>query len=170
MSEIQSISNGTYVIGETSATNFVGGTGIKVDRPSEGTVRIANDETVLWDGNGTPAASVDMTEAATNFERLRLQLAPEGTLKNYSSFIEIDPNATGRLWDLAIGNGEGNAWLSLIRTRLSADGLTLSTDYRKSISFGSYTSTSSSTTATSTANPTCILKVVGLNRIGGNNE
>ena len=169
MSDLRSIAEGTFVLGDTSNLTFEAGPGIKVDSPSEGTVRIANDETVLYDGGSTPAYSVNLSEAGTNFERLRLQIAPEGTSKNYSSFIEIDPNANSRLWDLAIGNGEGNAWLSFIRTRLSADGLTLTTDYRKSINFGSYTSTSSSTSATSTSNPTCILKVVGINRISGGN-
>ena len=170
MSEnIQSISQGTYTIGQTSATNFVAGPGIKIDEPSAGTVRIGNDETVLYDGDSTPAYSANMTEAATNFERLRLEITPEGTYRNYASFIEIDPNANGRIWDLVIGNGESNAWLSIIRTRLSVDGLTLTTDYKKAISFGSYTSTSTATTATSTASPTCILKVVGINRISGSN-
>ena len=41
MSEnIQSISQGTYTIGQTSATKFVAGPGIKIDEPSAGTVRI----------------------------------------------------------------------------------------------------------------------------------
>ena len=44
MSEnIQSISQGTYTIGQTSATNFVAGPGIKIDEPSAGTVRIGID-------------------------------------------------------------------------------------------------------------------------------
>ena len=50
MSEnIQSISQGTYTIGQTSATNFIAGPGIKIDEPSAGTVRIGNDETVLFE-------------------------------------------------------------------------------------------------------------------------
>ena len=44
MSEnIQSISQGTFTIGQTSATNFVAGPGIKIDEPSAGTVRIGMD-------------------------------------------------------------------------------------------------------------------------------
>lgn len=44
MSEnIQSISQGTYTIGQTSATNFVAGPGITIDSPSEGIVRIGTD-------------------------------------------------------------------------------------------------------------------------------
>lgn len=44
MSEINSIANGTFTIGQTSATNFVAGNGIKIDEPSAGTVRIGTDE------------------------------------------------------------------------------------------------------------------------------
>ena len=44
MSEnIQSISQGTYTIGNTSAINFEAGPGISITEPSAGTVRIGND-------------------------------------------------------------------------------------------------------------------------------
>ena len=45
MSEnIQSISQGTYTIGQTSATNFQAGPGISITQPSEGTVRIGTED------------------------------------------------------------------------------------------------------------------------------
>jgi len=75
MSEnIQSIANGTYVIGQTSATNFVGGPGIKVDSPSEGTVRISNDETVLWENsNGVKLKDgITLSESRLNFESIKI--------------------------------------------------------------------------------------------------
>ena len=128
------------------------------------------DETVLWDGGSTPAYSVNLTEAASNFERIKILIAPEGTGTNYSSFVEINPNADGKLWDLAVGNGLDNAWIALIKLIASDDYLTLTANRRKSISFGAYTSTSTSLTATSIANPTCILKVIGIHRIAGGNQ
>jgi hypothetical protein len=71
MSEtIQSISNGTYTIGNTSATNFIAGPGIVIDQPSAGTVRIGNDETVLYSGAYTAAFSV--SEPITNFNNIRV--------------------------------------------------------------------------------------------------
>lgn len=81
MSEnIQSISQGTYTIGQTSATNFVAGPGIKIDEPSAGTVRIGNDETVLWT-NPNPAMIVSNTtltgtlnESISNFEKIRFDV------------------------------------------------------------------------------------------------
>lgn len=75
MSEnIQSISQGTYTIGQTSATNFVAGPGIRIDEPSAGTVRIGNDETVLWSGTTTASGDVMyLSEPFTNFERIRVK-------------------------------------------------------------------------------------------------
>ena len=83
MSDIQSISNGTYVIGQTSATNFIGGQGIKIDSPSAGTVRIGNDETVLWEtaggvtpGNGSALTdyTISLSESISNFEKIRIEM------------------------------------------------------------------------------------------------
>ena len=74
MSEnIQSISQGTYTIGQTSATNFVAGPGIKIDEPSAGTVRIGNDETVLYDGSGTFGAQ--LSESIYNFEKIGVSIS-----------------------------------------------------------------------------------------------
>jgi hypothetical protein len=71
MSEIQSIANGTYMIGETSQTEFQAGPGISITKPSEGTVRIANDETVLFSGDLTPSSTAQLTESWKNFEEIR---------------------------------------------------------------------------------------------------
>ena len=72
MSEnIQSISQGTYTIGQTSATNFQAGPGIKIDEPSAGTVRIGNDETVLWSGTySTDTTQLVCGESIANFEKI----------------------------------------------------------------------------------------------------
>ena len=78
MSEINSIANGTYTIGQTSATNFVAGPGIKIDEPSAGTVRIGNDETVLFDSSALISSdqvlgtTFNISEPITNFERFKI--------------------------------------------------------------------------------------------------
>lgn len=80
MSELNSIANGTYMIGETSDLNFEAGPGISITQPSGGTVRIAKDETVLWEGT-VPSTSgqnlnytITLSEAITNFEIIRVFL------------------------------------------------------------------------------------------------
>lgn len=75
MSEnIQSISQGTYTIGQTSAINFQAGPGIKIDEPSAGTVRIGNDETVLF--NGTQTFSATLSESVKNFQKIAIEYGP----------------------------------------------------------------------------------------------
>ena len=69
MAEINSIANGSFVLGQTSATNFVAGPGIKIDEPSAGTVRIGNDETVLWSG-ASNAGEFTLNETYKNFEKI----------------------------------------------------------------------------------------------------
>lgn len=78
MSEINSIANGTFTIGQTSATNFIAGPGITIDSPSAGTVRIGNDETVLYSGN-TNISTGTLSEPATNFNYLRVSFAEKAT-------------------------------------------------------------------------------------------
>jgi hypothetical protein len=74
MSEINSIAQGTYVIGQTSATTYQAGPGISITQPSEGTVRISNDETVLWSGSGTHFPDkVTTNEPLSSFERFRCE-------------------------------------------------------------------------------------------------
>ena len=76
MAEINSIANGSFVLGQTSATNFIAGNGIKIDEPSAGTVRIGNDETVLWEdwtqNNQTAGTIYNLSESYKNFERIGL--------------------------------------------------------------------------------------------------
>lgn len=100
MSEnIQSISQGTYTIGQTSATNFVAGPGIKIDEPSAGTVRIGNDETVLWEYTGTSRGATgtyNLSESWKNFEKIRIT---EGCVYGGSR-----PGAEDHLFDTKIAN------------------------------------------------------------------
>jgi hypothetical protein len=76
--EIQSISQGTFTIGQTSATTYQAGPGISITQPSEGTVRISNDETVLWSGtyNGSvgSANAITLSEPYTNFDRVQFEM------------------------------------------------------------------------------------------------
>ena len=83
MSEnIQSISNGSFVLGQTSATNFQAGPGISIDSPSEGVVRIGNDETVLWSGTASSGDTMQLSEPFSGFHYLEIygsMAQPNGT-------------------------------------------------------------------------------------------
>ena len=70
---MNTIYDGSFVLGQTSATNFIAGKGIKIDEPSAGTVRIGNDETVLWSGARywwDDTSDLACSENLMNFERV----------------------------------------------------------------------------------------------------
>jgi len=77
MSEINSIAQGTYTLGQTSATTYQAGPGIKIDEPSAGTVRIGSDynETKLFVASTTAGSNdrpITLAEPYTNFERIKI--------------------------------------------------------------------------------------------------
>lgn len=71
---MNTIYDGSFVLGETNNLTFSAGPGIAITQPSEGTVRIANDETVLYSGNTNISTGV-LNEPATNFNYLRVSFA-----------------------------------------------------------------------------------------------
>ena len=70
---IQSIANGSFVLGQTSATNFIAGPGIKIDEPSAGTVRIGNDETVLYEGTGQ--FGLNLSDSIYNYDKIAVSIS-----------------------------------------------------------------------------------------------
>ena len=155
MSEnIQSISQGTYTIGQTSATNFVAGNGIRIDEPSAGTVRIGNDETVLWEGDiNSSSDKITLSEPFTNFERQGVYWKSYER-RFYSEFSNsgIDnPFTLGSVFVLYDGNVEKSCttWKGDSTTELSY----------KNTSHGSITAG-----GTSFSNNVVPFKVIGINR------
>ena len=77
---MNTIYDGSYVIGQTSATNFIPGPGIKIDSPSAGIVRIGNDETVLWSGSkNTTAGSESLYDNMWNYNKVDFYLTFDTT-------------------------------------------------------------------------------------------
>ena len=168
MSEnIQSISQGTYTLGDTNKLTFSAGPGIKIDEPSAGTVRIGNDETVLWDGNGTPVASANLSESISNFERVRVLLGPYSGANYSLEYYELSPSGR-HIWNFSLGLGEANAWHAIVQLKETDD--TLYSPVTKRMNFGAFTSTTTNITSLTETNPAVIFKVIGINRISGGNE
>lgn len=75
---MNTIYDNTFVLGQTSATNFIAGPGIKIDQPSEGVVRIGNDETVLWSGTYSGSVSdsnyITLSETPANFDTVEITI------------------------------------------------------------------------------------------------
>ena len=164
MSEnIQSISQGTFSIGATSAMNFQAGPGIKIDSPSAGTVRIGNDETVLWSGDaGSANFPIPLSEAATNFERIRIVWKWNSTVTHCALVSEHVPTDTEFCLHNAAAVG--------VTQYFTNSRFTYTTNYTKiEYSFGIQPNDSWNTPA-SQEKQIHFYKIVGINRISGGNE
>lgn len=162
---MNTIYDNTFVLGQTSATNFVAGNGIKIDSPSAGTVRIGTDETVLYSGVLTSAAN--LSEPMTNFEKIAIRVYPDTNNSGaYHSVHYITPDVgSDRRWDLVDGQGLDNCWISINQVSANNTFTILAATRRKAINFGGFTTTATSTTGLTAANCVIIKEVRGINRI-----
>jgi len=72
---MNTIYDNTFVLGNTSATTYQAGPGISITQPSEGTVRISNDETVLFETNyNGNTTAFTLSEPLTAFEKVRFEI------------------------------------------------------------------------------------------------
>ena len=163
MSEINSIANGTFTIGQTSATNFVAGNGIKIDEPSAGTVRIGNDETVLWEGNGTGNDTFNLSESMANFETIKILYNPwsDNTSTHY---FEFDYNRRNTTMNYGIMSDISTYTLTTLRLFFVTFGFT---DTQLTVTNICYAD-GSFTIQNLDKSRVKVYKVVGVNRIGGN--
>jgi len=171
MSEINSIANGTFVLGNTSATTYQAGPGISITQPSEGTVRISNDETVLYSGN-TNITSGSLNESARNFELLRVSFAEKANGSGYNGgelvgWLDMNEYANG---NNQRGTCAGFAFNNLKEAQalglrvglfiLTSDTTFNSEHYEKQLN---------TTNAGYQIGNLYVTKVVGINRISGGN-
>ena len=173
MSEnIQSISQGTYTIGQTSATNFVAGPGIKIDEPSAGTVRIGNDETVLYSANSVTNNTVGqvfpMSEPITNFERIRI-ICDNMEYQNRPCMQEFPVLNSSCRFNMPMLNDNGGTSIS-INIPYATYNINSSGDLvcaARGLFYGDWNTPYHTN---GDWRGYCLLKVVGINRISGGNE
>ena len=159
MSEINSIANGTFTIGQTSATNFQAGPGISITQPSEGTVRIGNDETVLWSGDiGYNQSTTGISEALTNFERLRIYNKAGAYNEMSSNWLNNVYVFFSCTYDTASNYGK----LSFVGLAMLDSGTTLKETYNRINQGTAYYNNVND-------DDIHIVKIVGINRISGSN-
>ena len=169
MSEnIQSIANGSFVLGQTSATNFIAGQGITIDSPSAGTVRIGTDETVLWSGvySGSISDSnyIILSERPDNFETIEITNGP-----GYYSKYRYDGNSDTWSFMQTFAN---NGATTVYTNRYSVDKANKKVTCKSSNSFNTYANGVSnwSNRSNMDVGETRLTKVIGINRISGGNE
>ena len=164
---MNTIYDGSFVIGQTSATNFVAGPGISIDQPSAGTVRIGNDETVLWEDNTDPAAGINGTksinESVSNFENIDVYFWRCSDHSQTYRYYQINrvPVISGNA-NFATFWQESTAWFKMF---LRISGTTAT--FRE----GHYTNAGLTDTLTETNmyQQGNIFKIVGVNRISCSN-
>jgi hypothetical protein len=170
MSEINSIANGSFVLGQTSATNFIAGPGISITQPSEGTVRIANDETMLFSSdNGTSAGQ--LSESRKNFSRLKLEVGVQNqtTMQDGVTYFDIS-NRYDYAW-IQYGMGAGGPNAYWINAKLNwTDDTHFEVNYASTIMKSQTATAVSGPTAYNNTTRNCIYQIIGINRISGGNE
>ena len=76
------VDNVNDTVGLEAPVDIVAGPGIAIDNPDGNTLRVSTEadaETVLWDGNGTPAtiSNLALSESVNNFERVRITFSSD---------------------------------------------------------------------------------------------
>ena len=170
------IFDGTFVLGSTSATNFVAGPGIKIDSPSAGTVRIGNDETVLWSGDKTGTGTIPLSEGVNNFERIAVYINSEDVNvtapQKFESLVEF--GTAGSITRFVIRYG-GELSKSLVAAENSiyvwgGELVVYATNYSElNVGRTNRAHLSNITTIIDHSSLTHIRKIVGINRISGSN-
>ena len=155
---MNTIYDGSFVLGQTSATNLIAGPGIKIDEPSAGTVRIGNDETVLWSGNSfVSAGPFTLSENFYNFAGIKIFVVRGSDVRlPLANEFEITSSAKK---DVCLYNmfDDGTYLLyDCAGASLSANQLKINSWVRKSFGSNSFT--------TYTNTPLTITKIVGINR------
>lgn len=177
MSEnIQSISNGTYTLGDTNKLTFSAGPGIRIDEPSEGTVRIGNDETVLWETTANNGAGVSFSGATINldeswfdFQKVQMYLRYFNDEAGQISVEEFVPSHSNPYQGVVLGTfNDAYAWSTAAKPFISkcsfhtnSIGTTLYLDDNWILDHSS--------TAWSERKSGRLYKVIGINRISGSN-
>jgi len=169
---MNTIYDGSFVLGQTSATNFVGGIGITVDSPSEGTVRISNDETVLFETTAlNGSGSITLSEPFTNFERVMVlptrgypgrggvNAGGTGPWNIYETSALV-PGSNAYYYSIAPYIMEGHDWkLSVFTANEAATTLNWTYGFQRNMITGT-----AGTTANSFTGCVGIRKVIGINR------
>ena len=164
---MNTIYDNTFVLGQTSATNFVAGPGISITQPAEGTVRIANDETVLWSGvySGTIGSTnyITLSERPDNFETIEITNGP-GYYSNYRYDGKSD---TWSFMQTFANNGNTTVYCN----RYSVNKADKKVTCLASNSFGVYANSIQnwSNRTSMDVGETRLTKIVGINRISGSN-
>ena len=160
MSEIY---NGTFVLGNTSATTLSAGPGIKIDDSTPGVIKVSNDETVLWSGNHYwwTTSSMQVSEPLSGFERIKIYARDDWELP--ISIFEVPGDATSIQGQC---QGIENNKLTIKAGKWTVSGNTITLNDKLAVNC-----TPGSSPSWTTDSSVCFIqfsKIVGINRKEGN--
>lgn len=158
------IYNGTFILGNTSATTLSAGEGIKLDTSVPGVIGIWTDETVLWSGTQTGAYTFQLSESLNNFEKFRIAIGFEQGIIEYKD-ISIP---SGTLTALGVSVSRANSlafWSFYYPLTFNANKTTMSIEAGKGLKCNG-----SSIEQYYASNTQCVVYGIwGINRISGGN-
>lgn len=159
--------------------DLVAGPGITVDNPDGNTVRISAsvnalkaamglDETLLFEATTLGAISGTVSEAYTNFERIRIEVgAGNQSGTDGCSFVEISPRYSVAWMMYGFGGGGSNAYYAAAKIGFTS-ATTWSVDYGSSILHAETSTSVSGNTQYNTTAKTCVWRIWGIHRIANN--
>jgi hypothetical protein len=167
---MNTIYDGTYVLGNTSATTYQAGPGISITQPSEGVVRISNDETLLY-YNDVPGGTITLSGNPLDYEEIKMTFGSKHGSQISNNFGEdtIFYNPQDRNAILFNGVFDSNATTtgvnSFIEYFVTYTGCSGTNWTRTKSVFKAINATAWGGTESWLRN----LKIVGINRISGGN-
>ena len=131
---------------------------------------IGVDETLLFEATTLGAISGTLSEAYTNFERIRIEVgAGNQSGTDGCSFVEISPRYSVAWMMYGFGGGGSNAYYAAAKIGFTS-ATTWSVDYGSSILHSESSTSVSGNTQYNTTAKTCVWRIWGIHRISGGNE
>ena len=166
MSEIY---NGSFVLGNTSATTISAGPGIKIDDSTPGVIKVSNDETVLYSGGyNTSITSCQLSESVTNFQYIKVDWQ-RGPDESYSTTLEtsIYPSTTNQFNHIGKQNQSTNYYYEYHGFWDVSNGTAV--NYSRTFLVNYPKAGGNITTYQNDYNEIIPVKIIGINRISGGN-
>ena len=158
MSEIY---NGSFVLGNTSATTLSAGPGIKIDDSQPGVIKVSNDETVLWSGTYTTGAAIQTNESMENFEWIRFELESNDNYYRPQVFAPSTISAQHEIAFMDTNQNSTDCWYKHVKYSIKPSSVS-AMDWRQ-------WKCSNNTLSNSQVMQFTLHKIVGINRISGGN-
>ena len=165
------INSNRAVRGPVTAVPLVAGKGVRLVADTVNNRWVVEaDETVLWDGNGTPAVTgnIGLSESVNNFERVRITFSSElpGGTSNTKNIQDVErPTAYGDWFSVSFSGGIASNLLHIYEGIFAFTTNGTKFTYHSIYHCWGHGSGSYEQSATSIK----CLKIVGINRISASN-